>query len=120
MDRVKLTVTVATVLCVFLSDPDRKWYGLELMRETELPSGTLYPVLARMEAEGWLASERETTRAHEEGRPRRRYYTLTALGRSMGAGRLAQVIQRLQPKPTPARFRPVAAPIAGLVPGRLA
>ncbi|MFY1587322.1 PadR family transcriptional regulator [Micromonospora sp. WMMD734] len=90
------------------------------MRETDLPSGTLYPVLARMEAEGWLVSEREPAKAHGEGRPRRRYYTLTELGRSTGAGQLAQVMQRLQPKPASARFRPALAPIAGLTAGRLA
>ncbi|WTF89209.1 PadR family transcriptional regulator [Micromonospora globbae] len=88
------------------------------MRETELPSGTLYPVLARMEAEGWLTSERETEKAHGQGRPRRRYYTLTELGRSAGAGQLVRVQQSLQP--APARLQPRLVPSTGLAVGRLA
>ncbi|MEV4201432.1 PadR family transcriptional regulator [Micromonospora globbae] len=114
----KVTLVVAKVLSVFLGDPDREWYGLELMRETELPSGTLYPVLARMEAEGWLTSERETEKAHGQGRPRRRYYTLTELGRSAGAGQLVRVQQSLQP--APARLQPRLVPSTGLAVGRLA
>jgi len=116
----KVTVIVTAVLGVFLKDPEREWYGLELMRETELPSGTLYPVLARMEAEGWLISQRESAEAHREGRPRRRYYTLTERGRSAGAGQLVGAAQRLEPTPVPARLRPALAPIAGLAYGRLA
>ncbi|MFJ9785136.1 PadR family transcriptional regulator [Amycolatopsis sp. NPDC101161] len=51
-------------------------YGLELCAETGLPSGTIYPILARLEKAGWLAYELEDIDPSESGRPRRRYYRL--------------------------------------------
>ena len=80
MKGVKITLIVARVLAAFLRNPKRGRYGLELMKETGLPSGTLYPALARLEAEGWLISARENVDPKKEGRPRRRYYMLTQHG----------------------------------------
>lgn len=58
-------------------------YGFDLMRATQLPSGTVYPILRRMESGGLVRSrwEREDA-AHAQGRPRRRYYEPTASGRT--------------------------------------
>ena len=56
-------------------------YGFEIMRAAHLPSGTVYPLLRRLEAAGLVESRWEdATRAHDEGRPPRRYYTATAEG----------------------------------------
>jgi len=58
-------------------------YGFEIMRATHLPSGTVYPLLRRLEAAGHLESSWEDAdKAHEEGRPPRRYYEATAEGRA--------------------------------------
>lgn len=58
-------------------------YGFEIMRAAHLPSGTVYPLLRRLEAEGLLESRWEDAeRAREEGRPPRRYYSATPEGRS--------------------------------------
>lgn len=58
-------------------------YGFEIMRAAHLPSGTVYPLLRRMEAAGYVASRWEDAdRAHDEGRPPRRYYQATAEGRA--------------------------------------
>lgn len=58
-------------------------YGFEIMRAAHLPSGTVYPLLRRLEAEGLLESRWEDAeQAHEEGRPPRRYYSATPEGRS--------------------------------------
>lgn len=54
--------------------------GAEITRATGLPSGTLYPILLRLESAGWLRSEWELLSAQELGRPRRRFYTLTQQG----------------------------------------
>jgi len=56
-------------------------YGLDIMDATGLPSGTVYPTLARLESRGLVSGrwERPET-AEREGRPRRRYYALTASG----------------------------------------
>lgn len=56
-------------------------YGFEVIDATGLPSGTVYPVLGRLERDGLLASSWENAAiAQEEKRPTRRYYRLTAPG----------------------------------------
>jgi len=56
-------------------------YGFDIMDATELPSGTIYPALRRLESLGYVASDWENDeRARRANRPRRRYYTLTKLG----------------------------------------
>ena len=56
-------------------------YGFDIMDNTGLPGGTVYPALRRMESAGWIVSqwEREGI-AQEEGRPARKYYELTSEG----------------------------------------
>jgi len=41
------------------ADPDRPRYALELLRDTRLHSGTLYPTLVRLERSGLVTSRRE-------------------------------------------------------------
>ncbi len=56
-------------------------YGCDVMEMCALPSGTAYPALRRLEKAGLLRSRWEAaSAAHEEDRPRRRTYELTALG----------------------------------------
>jgi DNA-binding PadR family transcriptional regulator len=58
-------------------------YGFDIMDATALPSGTVYPILRRLEAEGYARSRWEKDAlARREQRPPRRYYELTASGRS--------------------------------------
>lgn len=58
-------------------------YGLEILRRLAegsrlvVPEGTVYPLLARLKAEGWVDSEWVET---EGGHPRK-YYSLTHSGR---------------------------------------
>ncbi|WNM37423.1 PadR family transcriptional regulator [Micromonospora halotolerans] len=83
----RLTIPVAKVLSALLADPEAPRYGLDLMKLTGLPSGTLYPVLHRLQAAGWLAADWEEVDPVAAGRPARRYYRLT--GEGVGAARLA-------------------------------
>ncbi|HUQ80801.1 MAG TPA: PadR family transcriptional regulator [Gemmatimonadaceae bacterium] len=56
-------------------------YGFDIMDATELPSGTVYPVLGRLERDGYVRSRWESqTIAQREKRPPRRYYEITAAG----------------------------------------
>lgn len=56
-------------------------YGFDIIDQTELPSGTVYPALGRLERDGLVKSSWEDEQdAHAEGRPARRYYRLTAPG----------------------------------------
>nr|WP_203897491.1 PadR family transcriptional regulator [Virgisporangium aliadipatigenens] len=76
----RMTVPVAKVLATLLADPDDEHYGLGLMQRTGLASGTLYPVLARLQAAGWVEARWEDEDPVEAGRPVRRYYRLTGEG----------------------------------------
>lgn len=56
-------------------------FGFDIMEATGLTSGTVYPTLDRLENSGLLRSRwEEEAAAHEEGRPARRYFHLTATG----------------------------------------
>jgi DNA-binding PadR family transcriptional regulator len=56
-------------------------YGFDIIDQTGLPSGTVYPALGRLERDGLVKSAWENEReAHADGRPARRYYRLTAPG----------------------------------------
>ncbi|MET8310557.1 helix-turn-helix transcriptional regulator [Micromonospora sp. NPDC005173] len=76
----RITIPVAKVLAALLAEPEAERYGLDLMRMTGLASGTLYPVLHRLRAAGWLAADWEAIDPVAAGRPARRYYRLTAEG----------------------------------------
>jgi len=54
--------------------------GADIARETNLSSGTLYPILMRLEENGWVESKWEDGNPSELGRPRRRLYRITSLG----------------------------------------
>jgi DNA-binding PadR family transcriptional regulator len=70
-------------------------YGFDLMHLTGLPSGTMYPMLRRLEASGLVRSRWEAkAEAHGEGRPRRREYRLTAVGESALSEALPRMRER--------------------------
>jgi PadR family transcriptional regulator PadR len=75
-------------------------YGLDIVATTGLPSGTVYPTLARLKKGGLVKSRWEDQRtAEREGRPRRRYYELTADGEralASGAARLSGLAAELE------------------------
>jgi PadR family transcriptional regulator PadR len=57
-------------------------FGFDVMDATELPSGTVYPALRRLESLGFVESDWEDDgRARKANRPRRRYYQLTKAGK---------------------------------------
>jgi DNA-binding PadR family transcriptional regulator len=76
-----MTLQTQLVLRALLQEPAKARYGLELCELGGLPSGTVYPILARLEQVRWLESSWEDPAEHESaGRPRRRYYRLTPDG----------------------------------------
>lgn len=68
------------ILGAMLEDPMAWHYGLGLSEAAGIASGTIYPMLARLEKAGWLESRWEEQGPHDEGRPRRRLYKLTGHG----------------------------------------
>ena len=86
----RMTLQVKLVLLALAEDREQERYGLEIIDATGLPPGTIYPILARLERAGWLDSEWETVDEHLAGRPRRRYYRLTADGAAVATTIAAQ------------------------------
>jgi PadR family transcriptional regulator PadR len=97
VEKVRMTAAVGAVLAALLGEPDADRYGLELMQAAGLPSGTLYPVLARLERAGWVVAEWETIDPVAAGRPARRYYRLSPDGAVAGRHELAALQRRLRP-----------------------
>ncbi|HEY2178275.1 MAG TPA: helix-turn-helix transcriptional regulator [Caulobacteraceae bacterium] len=54
--------------------------GSQIAKIAKLSSGTLYPILFRLERAGWLTSRWETELPQALGRPRRRIYSITGKG----------------------------------------
>jgi len=56
-------------------------HGFDILDATGLPSGTVYPILRRLEEEALVSADWEdVTIAREEQRPPRRYYAVTPAG----------------------------------------
>lgn len=102
----RMTLPTQLVLRAMLVEPTREMYGLQICAEAGLPSGTIHPILARLEGLGWLESRWEDdASAHEEGRPKRRYYRVTTYGAERARIALARAttpvssITALRPRP---------------------
>ena len=85
----RMTVQTLLILQALLRDPSRELYGLELSEDTGLLPGTAYPILMRLENEGWVTSRWEDIDPHTEKRPPRRYYRLTAGGAAQASAAVA-------------------------------
>lgn len=69
----------ARAVLAFLNEAGREWrHGYDLVRATGVKSGTVYPLLIRLEAEGYLEAQWQPPAA--PGRPPRHAYRLTAEG----------------------------------------
>jgi len=78
----RLTTQTLKVLGVLMSRKQGEFSGADIARTTQLASGTLYPILLRLEQAGWAASRWEDGDPRELGRPRRRFYKVTGIGAS--------------------------------------
>ncbi len=79
------------VLESFLQRPTDWHYGYELSRETGLKSGTLYPILMRLEKYGLLEARWVAT---QEGVPPRHTYQLTPNGLELARTQIAEARPR--------------------------
>ena len=102
----RMTIPTQLVLRALLEDPTRELYGVEIGAAAGLPSGTVHPILARLEGLRWVESRWEDIDPRAEGRPARRYYRLTAAGVESARAALARAYR---PRPV-ARMRPATEP----------
>lgn len=92
-----MTGPLERVLGAFLAGPATPRYGYDLMKAARLPSGTLYPLLARLEREKLVTSAWETPQQY--GQRPRKYYQLTAEGIQIARVEFAQASARRQRAP---------------------
>jgi len=77
---VRMSLQTLRVLEAFLENPTEQLSGAEVHQHCGLASGTLYPILIRLESAGWFVSRWESIDPSAAGRPRRRLYRLTSTG----------------------------------------
>lgn len=102
----RMTIPTQRVLHALLEDAGAERYGLEIADLAGLATGTVHPILARLEAVGWLESRWEDADPRAEGRAARRYYRLTTDGAESARGALARAYRppsrrRVVPNPHP-------------------
>ena len=72
----------ARMILAIMADAGSRWlHGYDLCRQGRLKSGTLYPLLIRLEEQGYLEAEWQAPA--EPGRPPRHAYRLTVTGRAL-------------------------------------
>ena len=77
-----MRTTLATTL-VLQALADGVIHGFDIIDVTRLASGTVYPILRRLEREGFVSGYWEDAAiARDEQRPPRRYYELTPAGKA--------------------------------------
>ncbi len=77
---VRISLQTLRVLEAFLENPTEELAGTDVQKRGRLASGTLYPILLRLESADWFVSRWESVDPAQVGRPRRRLYRLTAGG----------------------------------------
>lgn len=90
-----LTRTSRAVIAALARNPGGEMWGRQICADTELPPGTVYPLLSRLADLGWVASrhENETDTPLNTG-PLRRFWRLTDDGRNHAAAVLASTEKR--------------------------
>jgi PadR family transcriptional regulator, regulatory protein PadR len=78
---IRLTKATRAVLDILMvADPDNPPWGFRLCEEADVGSGSVYPMLERLEECGWIRGFPEEPQP--AGRSARRYYEMTDMGRA--------------------------------------
>ena len=86
-----LTTQALRVLRPFVEHSKKEISGIEVIRSSKLASGTVYPIMLRLERAGLLMSRWEMEDPEVLGRQRRRYYALTPIGAAAARKAFADV-----------------------------
>ncbi|MEV0294456.1 helix-turn-helix transcriptional regulator [Nocardia sp. NPDC050710] len=96
--KVRITLQTLQVLQALLDRPADEHYGLKISENSGLPTGSIYPILTRLETAGWVSSDWEDIDESAEGRRRRRYYRLTDPGARLAREEIEQAHNQLSPR----------------------
>jgi PadR family transcriptional regulator PadR len=88
----QLTSQTLKVLVALMAGDALELSGAQIAGTTKLASGTLYPILIRLEEARFVESRWETEDPHELGRPRRRFYRITGIGARRAKGAIRNIV----------------------------
>lgn len=91
----KMSRSTLEVLAFFVGQRGKATHGLEVIKATGYKSGTIYPILERLESAGWIEAQWEDVDPAVEKRPRRRNYRLTGEGAQCAVAELEKLSRRL-------------------------
>jgi DNA-binding PadR family transcriptional regulator len=91
-DLPRVTQATLDVLEVLL-DTRAQHYGLAIAKRTKMKTGSVFPILARLENLGWVTSRWESPADRPTG-PRRRIYEVT----TDGAARARTILRERRPR----------------------
>jgi len=95
--RIRISPQTLALLEALLLNPSSWHHGYALSQQTGLASGTLYPILMRLEKLRWLETNWETP--GNAGRPPRHLYRLTSEARAWAREELEDARERKIWKP---------------------
>jgi PadR family transcriptional regulator PadR len=95
----RITDATVDVALALMESPGGRHWGYDLTKRSGRRSGVLYPIVHRMLEQGWLEDGWED---QAEGRPPRRYYTVTDVGKLELGALVARARQDARFKTKPA------------------
>jgi len=99
----RITPATIDVLSV-LDHADGPCWGLLVIKTSGRPAGSVYPILERLESNGWVSSSWEADDSRPG--PRRRYYELTDDGATAARAAIAAFAARTAAAPRPSAVAP--------------
>ncbi|MCU1509579.1 MAG: PadR family transcriptional regulator [Glaciihabitans sp.] len=90
----RVTAATIDVLRVLAQSQDPCW-GLLVIKSSNRPAGTVYPILERLESLGWVTSSWDSDDSRSG--PRRRYYELTEDGGAAASAAIEEFARRARP-----------------------
>ena len=87
---IRMSAPTLKLLKFMIESPQEGRSGAEISKATKVGSGTMYPLLQRLEMANWIAGEWENIDPSDAGRPKRRFYKLTPVGQVGARGALAE------------------------------
>jgi PadR family transcriptional regulator PadR len=103
----RVTPATIDVLRILVDAHDPCW-GLQVIKSSDRPAGSVYPILERLESLGWVRSFWETDDSRSG--PRRRYYELT----EGGAGAAATAVREFGVRGTQPGSAPRSITVTGV------
>ena len=91
----KITKKGLLVLKTLMHSKKNKLSGANIISQSELYSGTTYPILIRFEKAKWLTSAWEDGDPKELGRPLNKYYSITPLGKEKARSKIDEIQNKI-------------------------